>query len=440
MTEAVIEVIQGELIWDPVSLGISYGTPNSNAGGYRFCIQDETQNNIRGFEYSVPHYGKNAYGQAFGPLALDQTLRFCQVLASKLQLHGCVTFVSSSKFSDNIRADRANAAVLLGAFLILLRDWNVDQVAAAIPEDGNSSFVCSWAWKKTIEPVMTVRDCWGGIKIAKHFSWITTSSFLDDLCVSLACSQYRRMVLQYDATWLEPGRLIVSADPTSTVNDPNPETCDQLFPGSFVVAKDKSYKTALRGSGSSNGPDYPGGGEHDGDESITDGDESTRSNTHWETAARKEDEKSVGSKASRSNSHTGTSAIGSKRRDAPSETRSEARSKGSVASSCHSVCKPYTMGPVGQPEVDAGGGTGGALDFITWLKGQEVSTIVRTNRSDERGLIEHGGSYASWEIEECGIHHLEVPVLDMHGGIPDANVISTFLSFCGDIGTRGRGR
>jgi len=128
---------------------------------------------------------------------------------------------------------RANAAVLLGAYLILRHGWSAARVADRLGEkDAAAAFVCSWACcdKRAEEPVMQVRDCWKGIEMARRHGWIDTSFVKDDFRTDTECAKYSDQLSKYDNTWVIPGMLMVGADPMTVVFDPNPATFSQIFP------------------------------------------------------------------------------------------------------------------------------------------------------------------------------------------------------------------
>lgn len=439
----MIEVIQSSLAWapggiDPIGKYKLVDSAECKVG-HLFRIQDQTDINFRAGEYSVPHYGRMTTGRAFGPLALDQTLRFCQVLESKLKEHGRVTFASTR----NSVADRANSAVLLGAFLILRREWSVDQCIKDMSEDADLGFPCSWSFAEgpaAQEPNTLVRDCWAAVKLAFDMGWINEHSCHDELTVSLACSQYVRMAHEYDATWIEPGRLIVSADPMSTVNDPNPETCDQLLPGAQVSAKDYSQIWTASTNASGNPESDSDGatavsvmtpnhshlslctlGEDADNKSDT-----SKTTQDWPVDQKARDDDKI-SNGSRSTHRAVNYAV-------PQGTKQPSEQP----SSCHTVCKSYRP-----PQGNTAGGNGLAgtrnkpLDFASWLLSQHVGLMIRANRSDERGLIEHGGSYDPLEMEKIGIQHCDLPVLDKHGGVPDRNVIQCAIERASEVGESG---
>jgi len=234
---------------------------------------------------------------------------------------------------------------------------------------------------------------------------------------------------------------MVSADPMSTVNDTNPETCDQLLPGAQRVAKDANQRWSQCSSLSLSDNFH-----HVSDPSLCavedndgmDGDGNSRSSKTmsdlpWDHQQKElfplhSDDKSSGSRSTNRRLNGGI--------------LQQTVLPPSQPSSCHTVCKQY-MPPQGaeglfQGVKRTGGPTSNGdllylaqrskpLDFVTWLQNQHISLIIRVNRSDERGLIEHGGSYEPMDIEKFGIQHLDLPVLDKDGGVPGAQVIRSMM-------------
>merc|ERR1719253_517091 len=72
------------------------------------------------------------------------------------------------------------------------------------------------------------------MRMALDLEWFIPDFLDDSVRTLLACSQHRRTALGYDAAWLAPGKLLVSADPMSTVRDPNPATCPSIAPAALA--------------------------------------------------------------------------------------------------------------------------------------------------------------------------------------------------------------
>lgn len=405
-----VTVIANELVWAPE------GGPGAS-GAHPFWLSEVAADEyFRSGKYSVPHYPHQAMGRAFGPLALDQTLMFCQILQERIKQQGCVA-VCTPRGS---LAGRANAAVLMGAFLLFRRGWTLKQLVAQLPQEAEASFPCSWAGNAfvgTPQPdLMTVGDCWAGLYLARNRGWLPLDAFEDRLKLLLACGQYRRMVLEYDASWIWPGRVLVAADPMSTIKDPNPETCSSLQPGAAKVSMvmgDEWCPTPI--------PSPPenawsplgvlkcvGSGRN-----LQDLDAGSCSDaTVSEVVGQRQ--KSV---VSNCPTARGGAAMG-KEQECEMDVIE-------MASSCHTVCKGYGFSrqesaPDAQPEHHP-------KDFISWCQDRGVALIVRVNRGDESGLLEHGGSYEPKAMVKNGIAHLDLPVPDKNGGVPDARSIHCML-------------
>jgi len=97
---------------------------------------------------------------------------------------------------------------------------------------------------------------------------------------------------------------------------------------------------------------------------------------------------------------------------------------GCGSDSVHTVCKDYgdtmaTQTTQHPPE-----------DFVTWCKSHSISQVVRVNFCNEPGLKNIGGSYSSITFEANGISHLDVPVHDHGGGVPDVASICEVMEAC----------
>jgi hypothetical protein len=66
--------------------------------------------------------------------------------------------------------------------------------------------------------------------VAKEQGWISTDCLRSDDLTKIACDNYRTIAASYDAVWIVPGQILVSADPVTTMCDPNPATFSALFP------------------------------------------------------------------------------------------------------------------------------------------------------------------------------------------------------------------
>lgn len=180
----------------------------------------------------MQHYLPESAGRAFGPLGLSDVLRFCRGLDAALgeQALGSTLFLTTPKGDKSYRS---NAAVLIGAYLVLKHQWSSGRLASTLGEgEGGARFACSWSKrsKPEEERVMKVRDCWAGLELARDKFWIDPEDVSDDLKMDAACAAHDKMIGKYDMSWLIPRSIIVGADPTTVTCDPNPATCSSLVP------------------------------------------------------------------------------------------------------------------------------------------------------------------------------------------------------------------
>lgn len=389
-----------------------------------FSFQHITAPEFRGGNYGVPHYPPQSLGEAKGPLALDQTLCFALHLAAAAKGPQPVLV----EYGLN-NPQRANAAVLLGVYLILTAGWTAGDLAKKLSAEANLKFPCSWAKRGTsqhLDPNMSVRDCWAGFALAKQRGWMALPSIEDPVLVALAVSQYRRMAQEFDASWLALGQVIVMADPMSTVRDPNPVTCGKLIleeggsasPGAASLVniyelddgEQEPGTPFSRASSRSEGPmGLEGivmcerrGPEDDKDDSDLLKQQSRETTQFTSTCV--------------------PTAEGTNSMQLPD---ADAESNESLIT----VCKDY-VAPAGEVAKMASSG----VPFITFLQRCLVKTVVRTNSSDEAGLGELGGSYDSDDIKHNGMDHYDFFVKDVRGGLPDRATIVGFLKAMCDAG------
>lgn len=221
----MVEVLAGRLAWG------SKGTKDLDwPSEVRFDISQIVKPDFRGGQYEVCHYSSKDCGFAFGPLALDQTLRFAHELKVRLEKDGSRVLC---EYDNN---NRRNSAVLLGAYLVLCENMSADEVAAKLSDVASLTFPCSWVQaevyrSKRGQPVMSVHDCWSGVQLARDQRWIAVDVLGNEAKTTSAASNAWKPIMQYDGAWVVPGKVFVMADPITVVRDPNPITCAQLAPG-----------------------------------------------------------------------------------------------------------------------------------------------------------------------------------------------------------------
>lgn len=211
------QLLPNKLVWAPDTEQLAESPENITL----FQLSDTKADPfLNGGTFNITHYAPSSYGAAVGPPSVCQFMRFCQLLGAKIAAKEdeCVVF-GTPKGDVNVRK---NAAVLIGGYLIVQHTWTATGVAKLLADEANNTFPCPWYTPEAKN--MTVKDCWSGFDMAVNQGWI----YKADVMSETACKAYMTLAETYDANWLAPGHVIVSADPMSTVMDPNPKTVQAL--------------------------------------------------------------------------------------------------------------------------------------------------------------------------------------------------------------------
>eukprot|EP00931_Biecheleriopsis_adriatica_P004267 TRINITY_DN10596_c0_g1_i1.p1 TRINITY_DN10596_c0_g1~~TRINITY_DN10596_c0_g1_i1.p1 ORF type:complete len:542 (+),score=58.73 TRINITY_DN10596_c0_g1_i1:45-1670(+) len=406
---------------------------------------------VRG--YAVPHYSKKALGRAFGPFDLEQTIRFCRGMERQLasqRMEGRPLYVTSAPRDD---AAHTNALILLGAYLVMLHGW---PVAALTDKLGDAAarrkLPCSWS-QDAASAFMEVRHVWQGFEIAQKRGWVEAACLSDDFYASLVCSRYLAWATTYDASWVVPGSVMVCADPTTTVCDPNPSTFTELWPKDEAehsplsptspAALSSPTKTKDPWCASPNSRMKRAEGAVRSPGNLMSLDEVQRSS---DSATFREDARVMRPKLSPM-LHSGgpgasnDTAPGSKERLRPAPLLISNMMKGSSPKSMDlegmepispgakteldsvaTVCKDYS----GQNRISARASNGSdALPFFSFLQELNVSVVVRANLLKETGMVDE--SYDSRRLRDLGFSHLNLPFPDYHGAVPPRDNIAKLL-------------
>jgi len=369
MAPSLVEVLPGKLHWAPEHATAPAGFEGELKHALDLVMYTtEGDRKAFGTGYNVMHYSAKAAGRAFGPLGIDIVLRFCRGLRTRLANDSRPLAVGTAPDDPD---QRSNIAVIFGAYLLLVGAWSVDDIAAKLgASDAEAGFVVSWARKDRPEPKrnMTVRDCWDGLAMGLKMGWIDAGCLESDTATDYICKKWREWVATYDCSWVIPGFIVVGADPTTTALDPNPSTFKQVFPADTPTTA-ASTETGVQ-------LEFPDG-----------------------------------------EVKKGTSASDVKRVNTPGS--------GASAGSLHSVCKEYRTALDAAPLLlDSK-----PLDFMTFMKNIGVSTMVRTNFHNEPGMPPNGG-YDANKLKAYGIGHVDILIVDMHGGLPKRLDVQKLLKTC----------
>jgi len=166
----MVEVIPSRLFWQAACS--SPEAWSEGVDGLALCELSEDEEADRPTrqtsKYSVPHYSEKSLGRAFGPLALDQVLRFCHHLEQRLQQQQQQVYLYAGSGSEE---DRINVLVCLGAYLALRLSWTPARIAQVLgQEDAERKFICSFAPSSRPEPPSDAMDALVAslVRVARH--------------------------------------------------------------------------------------------------------------------------------------------------------------------------------------------------------------------------------------------------------------------------------
>jgi len=364
----MIAVIPGRLMWAPECVDTASCTATGTVVRAMNLIS-----NTSGL-YAVPHYPKQSYGRAFGPVALDKTIEFCSNLVKKLgevavdndedglPRSKCIVLTTPPYDVQT----RTNVVTMLGAYLVLRHGWSATKVKQILgSDDAERRFACAWArsYRPEGKRHHRVIDCWAGIELAKQLEWINPGVVAIESAKRAFCQQYHEWAHSYDAAWIVPGRIVVCADPQTTVNA-TPTTFKQIFPEGTLSRTNSCANSRGSPSGSAS--------------SVSSHSSSGLSQAAW---------------------RSGSSSIQSFDDTQSTDT----------------VCKDFTTFSFTETAQDSG--TDEPRDFVTFLKDAGVRVMIRCNFDDEPGMPPTGG-YDPEGMRENGIVHSDHMVPDYDGGLP----------------------
>eukprot|EP00928_Gymnodinium_smaydae_P007637 TRINITY_DN12738_c0_g5_i1.p1 TRINITY_DN12738_c0_g5~~TRINITY_DN12738_c0_g5_i1.p1 ORF type:complete len:481 (-),score=43.70 TRINITY_DN12738_c0_g5_i1:216-1658(-) len=383
---SVCELIPGQLSWFPEAS----------------CVPVDFKGKLTSFgdlvgEYRIPHYTREACGCAFGPLGLDETLKFCLQVRARLNKlakdveRGTISKeegVLSIRTSPNNTNERTNAAVMIGAYLILFCNWKVEDVAAALgQQDSSRLFICSWSRKELEESsrTLSVRNCWEGLHLALQQGWLECVKENDD-AIQKFLQEYASISKACDAAWIIPSQLLVCADPVTTIYDPNPETIKELFPSD------------------------PGGSKSGTNDSPASQGTSTTASTASQLFLGDVDGTPV-----------------SEEQEEPPPEPCTPKSRHSVTSVEESVSKEYKFGASMLGKVASS-----HTDFASFLRANEIRLIVRANYLKESGMPPPAKClvYNREKFKSHGVNQVDVQFVDLNGAVPSRCHVHKMLRCC----------
>jgi hypothetical protein len=284
--------------------------------------------------------------------------------------------------------------MLLGAFLILVEDWTLKRVVDVLGKsESQRKFPCAWAKShvKKSSWLMTISCCWEGLELAKDQGWISTDCLSSDDLLEKVCEEYRTMVATYDAAWIIPGQILVSADPVTTMCDPNPATFSAL------LTSDLRFEPIP---------------EADGDLAYLDAVQSTVSTSIAQLT------QSLKLQGITQTSETPKSA----RSIMLQGFTSKQTSGDGTPKSTDTVCKDYVDGGM---FFSSAALVGKAMAYSGFIKACGVSAIIRANFDEEPGMPMKSYNAQMWKERQVG--HKDIQFEDYGGGLPLPSSVASLL-------------
>mmetsp|Transcript_8703 Transcript_8703/g.19411 ORF Transcript_8703/g.19411 Transcript_8703/m.19411 type:complete len:550 (-) Transcript_8703:155-1804(-) len=453
----LVELLPECLAWAPETLPQDKSDPPKAKKGqpdvwYLFRNADHAADKqFQGGFYAVAHYPPAAGGDAFGPLALDQVLSFCRLMGNCLQDHGKVAYATPK---GDVHQN-TNAAVLIGAYLILYKQWTVAQLEKDLRNEAARPFKMVWKDHRSphSNPTSTVKvkHCWSGIAAALEAGLLDRAVLLDTESERF-CNMWRQTLMQYDACWFADGEVVVGADPMTVICDPNKVTCPALTPPPDLREEhDDDEKKEGDADGKngdlSNGSTRPSTAADPslspvaglGQAPAGAGNSQTPSAGGLLTPSGLPKDLPANTSPARVGPTlpvvqsrglekltmaTGSAQAGGGRMRKTDSDPSMVRQDSAANMSVHSACKQYNS--AGSDSVQ-GEAYPQALDFVSFCNSVGIKQVVRANKENEPGLKEIGGSYAADQIEAFGIKHFNAPFNDTHGAVPTALTVKNVI-------------
>jgi len=170
-----------------------------------------------------------------GPLNLGLLYKYCKLLQEKVQDPAN----KDKKLYHATNGDdvtRTNAAVLIGAFMIMVLNKTADETYAPFRTLKHAFARFHDCWKSPNTPGITLIDCYRGLYRA------VTHRFFDFETFNVAEYDLRQEVANGDINWIIPGKLVAFKGPRTTPkNQPS-------YPPSFYLTylQSKNVKSIVR--------------------------------------------------------------------------------------------------------------------------------------------------------------------------------------------------
>lgn len=190
---APIEIIPDKLYWisdkDP---------PRSSSSAYYFCIDDALV--------------YNPFWKDFGPLNMAMMHKFCKEL-EKLMKSKKYNKYKIYHYTSTEKEKQANAAFLMGAFMIIVLKYNANKAWEVFKESGISFKPFRDAIMGESTYKCTIKDCLNGLYFGIELGWYDYETFDTKIY-----EKYEK-VENGDMNWIVPGKFLAFAGPASKKYD-----------------------------------------------------------------------------------------------------------------------------------------------------------------------------------------------------------------------------
>lgn len=188
-----IEIVKGKLYW--IS---DKNPPKSQSSAYFFCVDDD-------LVYEPFH-------KDFGPLDLAKVHRFWSEL-EKLVSDKKYAKYKIYHYTSLVKEKQANAAFLMGAFMVIILGMNADEAwnyfgiykNSFKPFRDASMGVSTYKW--------TIEDCLQGLNYAIKLGWYNYKEF------NYKEYEYYEKVEHGDMNWVVPGKFLAFSGPSEEEKD-----------------------------------------------------------------------------------------------------------------------------------------------------------------------------------------------------------------------------
>lgn len=363
--------------WIELSKGL-YWAPhedqpsNSRDDEYWFCVEQEKTLNYG--KTVIMHY--ETVPQKHAPPTIDIIVEYGRLIAEKVKKYERVIHYGDCWRTNLDNAtDASGFGAILAGYILLLDRVPFRQILAKLSQHVQKAFPVTWS-EATGRHACCVADCLLGLQFAMTANWVEAKHF-DRTNATMD-------LFKMDCSVIVPGKMLVLADPVTTLMESNVTGAVTMRPAEVEVDTANSWSTAA-----------------DADEQ-----------THASVETRKPS-KLMERRNKDGNGLTitipprvPTTVVRKPSQVSPLSPTKMERRQNSRQSSKDKHSDPW--------------------DFTTFFQRNDVRLIARCNFLNEEGLSSLGGSYDKSEFSPFA-KLLDVPFPDYNGGVPTKTIVRQFF-------------